>query len=78
MTWDRKRKILPLFSLSYGPSAYLEVPIWGQDTWTHSQVGKLGPESQRMCVLVGFPAQGAVGFSAGFLCPTPTLTSSSH
>lgn len=32
------------WALSPEPSADPEVPIRGQDTWTHSQVGKMAPE----------------------------------
>lgn len=32
------------WALSPEPSADPEVPMWGQDTRTHSQVGKMSPE----------------------------------
>ena len=61
-TWDRRRKIPPLFSLGPEPSAYPEVPIWGQDVCAHSQVGKLGQRGQKWG-----PSPGSL--SAGGVCP---------
>lgn len=42
LTWDRRRKTPPLVSLCPEPSAYPEIPKWGKDAQTHSQVEKLG------------------------------------
>lgn len=61
-------------ALSPEPSAYAEAPIWGRDTWTHPQVGKMGPKATGAC---GDPSPRSRWLFCRFGMPSPSPASPS-